>query len=128
MALKDLDFEINEDQAKALGIAFPFRNVNQAELALRERVITPTIFLEDDDTRHLVEVFDPMPISFHRYKNWITYSLALTDQGLFDVGRYPVMNVAGNDCYWQWFLHRRLATTEQVAAWKELYHLSAECP
>jgi hypothetical protein len=49
----------------------------------------------------------------------VTHSLALTDLGLFEVGRYPAMNLASQYHYWQWFLHRRLATSEQVTAWKE---------
>ncbi len=35
------------------------------------------------------------------------------------------MNVASQSRDWQWFLHRRLATAEQVAAWREDNGLSA---
>jgi hypothetical protein len=118
VGLKDLDFEVDEDQARVLGITLPFQSIDQAERALRERVIRPDTFLEDDDTAHRIDAFDPEPIGFSGYMNCATHSLALTDLGLFEVGRYPAMNLASQCRYWQWFLHRRLATSEQVAAWK----------
>jgi hypothetical protein len=125
VGLKDLDFEIDEDQIKTLGVALPFQNIDQAERALQERVIKPTTFLEDDDTEHLVAVFDPEPVGVSGFMGCVTHSLALTDQGLFEVGRFPAMNIASQNRYWQWFLHRRLATPEQIATWKEHHHLSS---
>jgi hypothetical protein len=117
--LKDLGFEVDEDQARVLGISLPFQSIDQAERALCERVIRPNTFLEDDDTTHQVAAFDPEPVGFSGFMSCVTHSLAVTDLGLFDVGRYPAMNLASQHGYWQWFLHRRLATPEQVAAWKE---------
>ena len=38
--------------------------------------------------------------------------------------RYPAMNPVSRKSYWQWFLHRRLATSEQVAGGQELHNLS----
>ena len=118
VGLKDLGFEIDEDQARALGVTLPFQSIDQAERALRERVIRPNTFLEDDDTAHQVAAFDPEPVGFSGFMSCVTHSLAVTDLGLFEVGRYPAMNIASQGRYWQWFLHRRLATPEQVAAWK----------
>ena len=119
VGLKDLGFEIDEDQARAWGVTLPFQSIDQAERALRERVIKPTTFLEDDDTAHQVATFDPEPVGFSGFMSCVTHSLGVTDLGLFEVGRYPAMNLASQGRYWQWFLHRRLATPEQVAAWKE---------
>jgi hypothetical protein len=119
VGLKDLGFEIDEDQARALGVTLPFQSIDQAEQALRERAIRPTTFLEDDDTAHQVAAFDPEPVGLSGFMSCVTHSLAVTDLGLFEVGRYPAMNIASQGRYWQWFLHSRLATPEQVAALKE---------
>jgi hypothetical protein len=124
VGLKDLDFEIDEDQAKALGVSLPFQSIDQAERALRERIISPTMFLEDDDTRHQVAVFDPEPVGLSGFMGCVTHSLALTDQGLFEVGRFPGMHLIGQSRSWQWFLHRHLATPDQVATWRKHYHLA----
>ena len=125
VGLKDLDFEVDEDQARVLGVTLPFQSIDQAERVLRWRVIKPTAFIEDDDTAHQVAAFNPTPVGFSGFMNCATHSLALSDRGLFEVGRYPAMNLASQHCYWQWFLHRRLATSEQVAAWTEQHHVSS---
>lgn len=119
VGLKDLEFEVDEDKAKALELTLPFQSVDQAEQALREGVIRPTALREVDDTEHRVMVFDPQPVAFSGFMNCVTHSLALTDRGLFEVGRYPAMSLGSQNRYWQWFLHRRLATSEQVAALRE---------
>jgi hypothetical protein len=126
VGLTDLDFEIDEPTAQTLGVTFPLRTITQAEHALQEGAITPTLFLEDDETSHQVVAFTPTPVGFSGFDNCVTHSLALTDQGLFDVGRYPAMNIHNNSRSWQWFLHRRLATPEQVAMWQEAYNLSPD--
>lgn len=118
VGLKDLGFELDEDQARAWGVTLPFQSIDQAEQSLQERVIKPTTFLEDDDTAHQVDAFDPEPVGFSGFVSCVTHSLAMTDLGLFEVGRYPALNLASQGRYWQWFLHRRLATPQQVAAWK----------
>ena len=56
----------------------------------------------------------------------VTHSIALTDHGLFEVGRYPAMDLAGEHRYWSWFLHRRLASTRDVTAWQEDKGLNSE--
>jgi hypothetical protein len=119
VGLKDLGFEVDEDQARMLGVTLPFQTTDDAERALRERVVKPASFLEDDDTEHQVTVFDPEPVSYSGFMSCVTHSLALTDLGLFEVGRYPAMNMTSQYRYWQWFLHCRLATPEQVADWRE---------
>lgn len=126
VGITDLDFAIDEPTAQTLGVTFPLRTIAQAEHALQEGAITPTLFLEDDETIHQVVAFTPTPVGFSGFDNCVTHSLALTDQGLFDVGRYPAMNVTSNSRSWQWFLHRRLATLEQVTMWQEEYNLSPD--
>lgn len=69
-------------------------------------------------------MFDPEPVGFSGFMRCATHSLALTDQGLFEVGRFQAMSLINQNRYWQWFLHRRLATPEQTTYWKEHYHLS----
>ena len=95
VGLKDLDFEIDQDLARALGLSLPFQSIGQAEQALRERVIKPTSFLEKDDTRHQVAAFDPQPVGYSGTMGCVTHSLALTERGLFEVGRYPALDLAG---------------------------------
>jgi len=130
--IKDVEFETDEDKALAIGFALPLeiQTPDQAEWALRQGVITPTTLVEDDNTHHQIAIFDPQPVGSSGYMGVCTHSLALTDQGLFEVGRYPAMSLKAafegqaNPRYWQWFLHRRLATAEQAAFWQEEDHLS----
>lgn len=126
VGLKGLDFELDEDKAEALELTPFFQSVDQAEQALRQRVITPTTFLEKDDTEHQVMVFDPQPLAFSGFMNCVTDSLALTDQRLFEVGLYPAMDLASQHRCWQWFIHRRLARPEQIPALKEDHGLSEQ--
>ena len=114
VGLKDLRFEIDQDKAKILGTSLPLPGVGEAEQALRQRVIKPATFLEVDDTEHQVIIFDPRPIGFSGFMDCAIHSLALTDHGLFEVGHYAAVNLVGQSPYWQWFLHRRLATTAQA--------------
>jgi hypothetical protein len=125
IGLKDLDFDIDIDQLAALGLSLPFQSINQAEQALRSGGITPTIFVEEDDTRHIVLVFDHQPVDYSGFMNCVTHSLALTDQGLFEVGRYPAVSLSSQSRYWQWFLHRRLATKEDLSILFEKEDLSS---
>ena len=118
VGLKDLDFEIDEDNLQALGLAIPFHSIDQAEQALRASTITPTLFLEYDDTEHQVLIFDPRPIGFSGFMDCVTHSLALTNIGMFEVGRYPAINMSAQNRYWQWFLHRRLATVDEINEWQ----------
>jgi hypothetical protein len=124
VGIRELAFTIDEDRAKALGVTLPCQSIDQAEHALRGRVIQPATFLEDDGTGHRVVVFDLQPVGSSGFIGCVTHSLALTDRGLFELGRYPAMDLASLDHYWQWFLHRRLATPEQVATWQGDHHLS----
>jgi hypothetical protein len=117
VGLKDLDFDINEDILKTLGMPLPFQNIDQAEMALRNNAIQPTQFIEDDNTEHLVLSFDHRPVGFSGFMGCATHSLALTSHGLFEVGRYPAVSPGSSGRYWQWFLHRRLANTDQVNEW-----------
>lgn len=126
IGLKDLDFDINEEQLSALGVSLPFQSISQAEQALRSGMITPTMFMEDDGTRHQVLVFDHRTVGYSGFMDCVTHSLALTDQGLFEVGRYPAVNLSSQSRYWQWFLHRRLATAAELSDLNESKELSSK--
>ena len=125
VGLKDLDFVIDEDKIKALGKALPFQTISQAEEALCSKCIIPRLFIEEDETMHQVLVFDHRPIGYSGFKDCVTHSLALTDKGLFEVGRYPAVSLSSQSRYWQWFLHRRLATSEEFSVLCEKEELTS---
>ena len=112
--LRDPDFHFNHAKLKALGLTLPFVSTCQAEQALRGGAITPTTFIEDDSTQHQVLSFDHRPVGYSGFMDCVTHSLALTDHGLFEVGRYAAVRLNSHQKSWQWFLHRRLATSEEV--------------
>lgn len=124
VGLKDVGFAVDEEKQQILQVKFPFEDGTQTEQGLRAGIITPTTFLENDGTEHHVAVFDPEPVGHSGFADCVTHSLSLTDQGLFEVGRYPAMSVETQHRYWQWFLHRRLVTPDRVQAWEESYRLS----
>ena len=126
VGLKDLDFDINEDQLRVLGLRLPFKNIDQAEQALRNVAISPITFIEHDETEHQVLIFDHRPVGDSGFMDCVTHSLALTNHGLFEVGRYLAMNLSSQNRYWQWFLHRRLAAVEEVISWCESDDLTSE--
>ena len=119
VGLKDVDFDIDDEHLDIHGLSLPFRSIDQAENALVTGVIKPATFLEQDGTKHTLLAFDPQPVGYSGFMDCVTHSLALTDMGLFEVGRYPAMNLSDQNRYWQWFLHRQLATSEDVATWQE---------
>ena len=114
VGLKDLNFDINDDLLKLHGMTLPFQRIDQAEQALQAKVVLPNSFLEYDGTEHQVLVFDPRPIGFSGFMDCVTHSLSVTNQGLFEVGRYPAINMSAPNRFWQWFLHRRLATVDEI--------------
>ena len=107
-------------------MTLPFQRIEQAEQALQAKVVLPISFLEYDGTEHQVLVFDPRPIGFSGFMNCVTHSLAVTNQGLFEVGRYPAINMSTPNRSWQWFLHRRLATVDELNEIEENQSLTAE--
>ena len=126
MGLKDLDFDIDGALIKLHGISLPFQSIQQAEQALRAKIIAPSQFLEIDGTEHQVLVFDPRPIGFSGFMDCVTHSLAVTNQGLFEVGRYSAINMSTPNRFWQWFLHRRLAPVDEINEIEEDQRLTAE--
>jgi hypothetical protein len=126
VGLKDLDFDINQELIDAQGLALPFKSLGEAERALNERVIVPVKLIEYDDTEHVVIEFDPRVVGFSGFMDCVTHSLALTNHGLFEIGRYPAVNLASQSRYWQWFLHRRWATPEEVVQIQESYQWSSQ--
>lgn len=125
LGLKDLDFDISEALLVAHGLNIPLTTIAQAEQALMVRAITPIELIEIDGTRHLVLAFDPRPVGYSGFMDCVTHSLALTNLGLFEVGRYFAVNLSSESKIWQWFLHRRLALPQEVNAWSESHGLSS---
>ena len=124
--LKDLDFDIDHEQLLALELTLPLRTVDQAEIALRNKGIQPITFIEQDNTKHQVIAFDSRPIGYSGFMDCVTHSLALTDHGLFEVGRYPAVNLSSRCHHWGWFLHRRLAAPEELASWQDSHVMTPE--
>ena len=126
VGLKDVDFDIDQCLIEESGLVIPFSNVILAESALKMNAIRPTIFFEYDGTPHQVIHFDHRPIGYSGFMNCVLHSLSLTNSGLFEVGRYPAINMAEQNRYWQWFLHRRLATKTEFDSWQEERYSSAD--
>jgi len=118
--LKDVEFTIDEEKARELGFSLPISSIVEAEIALRERVLTPTTFVEQgDETAHEVIEFDPTPVGYSGFASCVTHCLAWTDHGIFEIGRYSAMNIADFSKTWQWFVHRRRMTAGQVKELQE---------
>ena len=119
VGLKDLDFDVDCERIEFLGLSIPFTSIEQADQALSEEVITPKTFIEFDNTEHQVVVFDHKPVGYSGFLDCVTHSLAITDHGLFEVGRYPAISMSKPGCFWQWFLHRRLAIPNDLGRWQD---------
>ena len=76
VGLKDLDFDVNHEVLKVLGINIPFQSISKAEQALLFGAINPLEFVEDDSTVHHVLVFDYKPVGFSGFMSCVTHSLA----------------------------------------------------
>ena len=124
--LRDLDFDINQAQIVTLGLSIPLRSIDEAEQALKVKAISPARFFEFDGTEHSVLFFDPRPVGYSGFMDCVIHSLAMTDKGLFEVGRYPAVNLSSQSRFWQWFLHRRLATSEEVTSWQQELELTGD--
>lgn len=114
VGLRDIDFYIDQELIKLVGMGIPINTLGQAEKALTSHAIQPTKLIEIDSTEHTVLLFDPRPVGFSGFMNCVTHSIILTNHGLFEAGRYPAMNLNESNHLWNWFLHRRLATVEYV--------------
>ena len=112
IGLKDVEFAVDEEKARELGIILPMGSIDEAEHALQARVIAPTKLDEEDDTSHQVLEFDPTPVGYSGFDNCAIHSLAQTDLGLFEVGRYAAVKLATRSKTWQWFIHRKLKTPQ----------------
>ena len=126
VGLKDVDFDVDENRLEVLGLTLPFRSIDQAEDAMRNGVFQPAKFMEHDSTMHQILAFDHRPVGYSGFMDCVTHSLALTDKGLFEVGRYPGVSLTEPAKQWQWFIHRRLATPEELFEWQETHEISAE--
>jgi hypothetical protein len=126
VGLKDVDFDIDETRLEVLGLSLPFRSIDQAEDAMRNGIIQPGKLFEHDGTIHQILAFDHRPVGYSGFMDCVTHSLALSDKGLFEIGRYPGVSLSEPSKQWQWFIHRRLATLEELHEWQETHEISAE--
>lgn len=126
IGLKDLDFAVNQGLLQCVGLSTPLHSIGEAEQALQTKAITPAQFIEEDNTMHEVMLFDPRPVGFSGFMDCVRHSLALTDKGLFEVGRYAAVSLSETNRHWQWFIHRRLATGDQVRDLAEKENLAMD--
>lgn len=124
--LEDVDFGIDKERLAEMGIAGRFQSIQDAERALQAGALMPTVFVEYDGTRHEVLAFGPTPIGYSGFNGCVTHSLSVTDQGLFNVGRFSAVNLAAPGREWQWFLHECHATGDQVIEWMNMYGITAQ--
>lgn len=117
VGIKDLDFDVNYLLVKAIGLTIPFMGIAQAEFALTNRALCINAFKELDDTNHSVILFDPRPIGYSGFMNCVRHSLAMTNHGVFEIGRYKGASLSPESSYWQWFIHRRLVSIEEAHSW-----------
>ena len=81
---------------------------------LRDKVLIPSVFVEFDGTEHQVLAFDPRPVYNSDFTDCVTHSLALTDRGLFEVGRYAATSLSELSRVWKWFIHQGLLTAGEL--------------
>ena len=106
--LEDVKFSFEEERASALGVNPETSSIAEAEACLREGILTPVEFAECDGTVHQVLEWDPRPVGHSGFMGCVTHSIAVTDRGKFEVGRYPAMNIQTFGKAWQWFIHRKI--------------------
>jgi hypothetical protein len=111
--LARVEFVFDEEAASALELDAEVSAIERAECYLREGVLSPVQLAESDGTRHQVVEWDPTPVAYSGFMGCVTYSIAVTDQGTFEVGRYAAMNVRTFSKVWQWFIHRQIEGTER---------------
>ena len=94
VGLRDVRFHFDEEAAAALELDPDLSPVVRAEVYLRERILEPVEFEEDDATVHQVLEWDPTPVGYSGFLSCVTHSIAVTDRGQFEVGRYPAVNLS----------------------------------
>lgn len=110
--LEDVEFVFEEKAASALELDPEMSEIAKAERYLREGVLSPVRFVESDGTRHQVMEWDPTPVAKSGFMGCVTHSIVVTDQGTFEIGRYPAMNIGTFSKVWQWFIHRKIEGPE----------------
>lgn len=110
--LSDVEFAFDEEAASTLELDPEMSRIEQAEHYLREGVLRPIRFEEIDGTRHQVLEWDVTPVANSGFMGCATHSIVVTDQGTFEVGRYPAMSLETFSKVWQWFIHRKIEETE----------------
>jgi len=116
VGLKNVTFAFDKERAQRLAMSPELTNIERAELYLRKRILVPFEMVEYDGTTHKVVAWDPTPVGYSGFAGCVTHSLILTDKGLFEVGRYAAVNISDFSKVWQWFIHRRVGSTNQEVA------------
>ena len=113
VGLRDVEFALDEEKASGLEVAPEMGSIDKAELYLRQGVLTPVKFVENDGTVHQVIKWDPAPVGYSGFMDCVTHSSVVTDQGTFEVGRYPAVQLQDPAKVWQWFIHRKIEENGQ---------------
>ena len=118
--------------AAAIGFFLVMQSLNVARQARFERLsgysraVVEFLGMRVSREQYLLFYYENRPVGYSGFMDCVTHSLALTDKGLFEVGRYPGVSLTEPGKQWQWFIHRRLATPEELHDWQETHEISAE--
>ena len=113
VGLEDVKFTFDEQRALALEVGPGVSSIEKGEVYLREGILAPVELIEYDGTVHQVREWDPTPVGYSGFMDCVTHSIVVTDQGTFEVGRYPAMNIQTFSKVWQWFIHRKIEGSER---------------
>ena len=108
VAIKTVKFTFDQEQAQVLAISPKLTQIEKAELYLSQGYLRPIEFSEDDGTVHHVVAWNPAVVGYSGFNNCVAHSLVTTNRGVYEVGRYPAVNIANFTKNWQWFIHRRI--------------------
>jgi len=112
VGIKEVRFTFDRERAETLAVSPEMTMIDRAEMYLREGCLVPVEFTEDDGTVHRVLEWDPTVVGRSGFMGCVAHSIVTTDRGVFEVGRYPAMNIADFSKRWQWFIHRRIEGDE----------------
>ena len=113
VGLREVEFAFDEREAATLEVDPEMSSIEKAEAYLRQGILRPAGFVEYDGTVHQVLEWDSTPVAYSGFMGCVTHSVAVTDRGTFEVGRYPAMNIETLSKVWQWFIHRKVQRDEE---------------
>jgi len=116
VGIRDVKFAFDKERAEALVLGPEMTEIDKAEMYLRMGHLVPVEFAEDDGTVHQVLEWDPAVVATSGFMGCVAHSMVTTDQGIFEVGRYPAINIEDFSKTWQWFIHQRIEAVEESAS------------